>query len=308
MAKVEITALNNDVFGKLIKITNSIVDVMVTVDFGPRIIHCSLSGKDNMFYMDTQKSPLGEIQECYGGDILRLCGGHRVWISPEIMPRCYYPDSLPVDFKEIKNGAEFTAPVEKLNNIQKSITVTLNEDNSEINVVNKIKNCGVWNIEFAPWSITMLDKGGKEIIPMPDRDTGYLSNRSLVLWPYSKMNDKRVYWGDKFITLMQDEKAETPFKLGINNEYGWAAYFNKEQLFFKKFDSVADGNYPDNGCCYETYTNNVMCEMETLGEFVNLTPGDSVSLNEKWNLFECSMIPSDNESDIQNIIEKYKNK
>ena len=307
MAKIQVSKVVDDLFGNCVKITNGIIEVMVTIDFGPRVIHCAVCGKENIFYQDKDKTSLGEVQECYGGDIIRLYGGHRVWISPEEMPRCYYPDNAPVSYKEIENGAIFTAPVEKINYIQKSITIKMAEDEPVIMVDNNVKNLGVWDIELAVWSITQMDKGGIEIIPQTKRETGYLHNRSFVLWPYSVMNDERIYWGKDFLTLKQDEKADGPFKVGLNNENGWGAYFNKGQVFLKFFDPDINGEfYPDNGCCYETYTNEKMLEAECLSQFVVLKPGEDISLNEEWELYEENRVPSGKDEDeIREIMKKY---
>ena len=111
-----ITAYSDAQWGNCVKITNNIIELLVTVDFGPRVIHLSRIGKDNMMYQDLSRSTIGEKLKEYD-DQLRLCGGHRLWISPEVMPRCYYPDSAPVQWEVCGNTVRFTAPVETLNNI-----------------------------------------------------------------------------------------------------------------------------------------------------------------------------------------------
>lgn len=305
MNKIVISNVVDDIFGNCVKMTNGIIELMVTVDFGPRVIHFSTVGRENMFFMDKEKKPLGDFLEIYKGDVHRLYGGHRIWAGPEVMPRCYHPDNLPVACRQVENGMEFTAAVEKENAIQKSMTITLEPDKPFVDISHSIENLGAWEIEFAPWCITMLDKGGKEIMPQPDRKTGYLHNRNFSLWDYSQMNDDRVYWGKEFITIRQDSTKANPFKLGYNNEAGWAAYFNKGQLFFKFFETAIDGLYPDNGCCYETYTNDVMLEVETLGEIQIVAPNETVVHVEQWELYEESAVPSNDENEIKNIISKY---
>lgn len=307
MAKINVSVIDNDIFGKCVKITNGIVEMHVTVDIGPRVIYFSAVGKENMFYQDKEKAPLGEVQPCYDGDITKVYGGHRIWISPEEMPRCYYPDNYPVSYEEIENGVVFTAPVEKVNYIQKVLTVIFDENSSTVKVTNTVKNVGVWNIELAVWSITQVDVGGIEVIPQVKRETGYLHNRSFVLWPYAKMNDDRMYWGNEFLTLCQDENGDGAFKVGLNNENGWGAYFNKGQVFFKFFEPEINGkNYPDNGCCYETYTNEKMLEVECLSQFVTLAPNEETSLCEEWEIHEESETfdPKD-ENKIKEVISRY---
>ncbi len=305
MGKVSSIKWNHEVFGNCVKLTNGIIELVVTLDFGPRVIHFSLVGKENMFYEDQSKGTMGETYKEFGGETIRLYGGHRVWISPEVMPRCYYPDCLPVEMEEIENGAVFTAPVEVWNHIQKSIKITLSEDSSHVKVENFVKNVGAWDIEFSVWCITMMAQGGKEVIKQPSRQSGYLHNRTMSLWPYSEMNDERVFWGKEFITLTQDPTKQNAFKFGINNEHNFGAYFNKHQLFIKTFDTKLDGKYPDNGCSYETFTNGAMLEIETLSELVRVAPYETACQTENWYLHPVENIPSNDEDELKQIMSKY---
>jgi hypothetical protein len=119
------------------------------------------------------------------------------------------------------------------------------------------------------------------------------------------MNDERVYWGKDFITLTQNPNKTNPFKIGLNNEDGWAAYFNKGQVFIKYFTPVIEGYYPDNGCSFETFTNADFLECETLGELIYLESGGESSFTEEWELYEADKIPSDDEKEISVIINQY---
>ena len=262
---ITINRLTDACFGNLVQLTNGVVDVRVSVDYGPRIMHFSRMGLGNMLYNDPAKKALDEKFDEFD-DQLVIYGGHRLWISPEIVPRCYHPDNEAVITTPVNNGMRFTAAVEKGNGIQKMITVVLDENEPFVTVTHTIRNVGLWDIELALWALTMVDKGGQEVMPMPDSISGLLPNRNFSFWEYSEMNDSRVYFGKSFITIIQDAGKKNPFKLGYNNEAGWAAYFNKNQAFIKRFEPTPDGFYPDNGCSYETYVNGAFLEMETLGK------------------------------------------
>ena len=305
MSKVEVSKVRHEVFGNCVRLANGLIELWVTVDFGPRIIRFSRIGKENIFFEDTKMAPLGEYLDAYGGDVVKLCGGHRLWISPEILPRCYYPDNKPVECKEIPGGAEFTPPVEVINGIQKSLTITLDEGKPTVVIDHGIKNCGQWEIELAPWAITVMDKDAVEVVPMPASKTGLLPNRALVLWDYAAMNDSRVYWGKDYITLRQDKTMANPFKFGLYNEAGWCAVFNKGQAFFKYFEPVAEWEYPDGGCNFESYTNGDMLEAESLGALELLQPGEWANHIEEWALYEEDSVPSNDEAEISRVVAKY---
>jgi len=106
-----------------------------------------------------------------------------------------------------------------------------------------------------------------------------------VLWHYTDMSDPRWTWGKKYIQLQQDSSAITKQKAGIFNKQGWIAYSLKGDLFVKKYDVIEGPQYPDYGCNVESYTDENMLEMETLGPLANLAPGGgAVEYVEHWSL------------------------
>jgi len=305
MSKLKINEVRYDVFGNCLVLENGLIELTVALDYGPRILRFSLRGKENMFYNDYEKKPLGDELEIYGGERSILYGGHRIWLSPEILPRCYHPDNLAVTVEKHENGLILKGAVEKHTGIQKIMDIAVTEDAPEIKIDHTIVNHGLWEIELGVWCITMLEKGGKAIIPMPDTKTGLLHNRNISLWDYSDMSDSRVYWGKNYITLTQNPKISQPFKLGLNNEAGWGAYFNKGQVFLKFFEPELNAVFPDNGCCYESYTNDFMLESETLSGIDLLGPGDSISHAEDWEIYEAKDVPGRDENEIKEIMAKY---
>lgn len=282
-----------------IKLSNGIIDVVATTDIGPRIVRFGFENNVNEFNLDPKTIGLK------GGDEYRYYGGHRLWHSPEDRKRTYIPDNDEVDWHEIENGVRLIQKPEKWVNTQKQIDIILSPDESRVRLVHRITNLGAWPIELSAWTITVLNTEGIEIIPQPNKDTDLLPNRQIVLWPYSKMNDKRVYWGEKYIALKQDPNNKAPFKLGINNQEGWAAYARGGHLFVKRYYPQHDATYPDFGVSFETYTNDWMLEIETLSPFTKLQPGETVEHVEEWELYNNVNIKDIDEGAFDEIVEKY---
>ncbi len=133
-------------------------------------------------------------------------------------------------------------------------------------------------------------------------DTVLLPNRMISLWPYTKLNDHRVHWGEKYIMLDQDRNANQAFKIGLPNKDGWAAYANNGHLFVKRFQHVDGVEYPDFGySSFETYTCDYMTEIESLSPLFELEPDCSIEHKEIWNLYDNVKTP-ENETDIDDII------
>ncbi len=84
-------------------------------------------------------------------------------------------------------------------------------------------------------------------------------------------------------------------------ESGWVAALVHDVLFVKYFDYDPCAPYPDFGCNFETFTNEEMLEVESLGPLSLLEPGAVVEHNETWRLF--ADVPSvKDEEDIERRI------
>jgi len=278
-----------------IEVSNGIIDLIAVTDIGPRIIRFGFVGKENEFC---------EVEDqvgTAGGNEWKIYGGHRLWDSPEHKPRTYEPDNFKIEYFEKENGIILRQPVEPNTKMLKEIEIIMSPDKAEVTLLHRITNKGLWPVELSVWSLTVMATGGKEIIPHTAKDTGLLPNRMISIWPYTKLNDPRVYWGEKYITLQQNTNAKTPFKIGLPNESGWAAYLNHGNAFIKKYQHIPNAVYPDFGCSFETYTCDYMTEIESLSPFKKLEPDDFIEHTETWTLFSDVEVVS-SEGDIDKII------
>jgi len=279
-----------------IHISNGIIEAIATTDVGPRIIRFGFSGKENEFC---------EVQDqvgTTGGDEWKIYGGHRLWHSPEDKARTYVPDNSKIEWKKKKNGIKLSQPVEPWTNIKKDMELTMSPDKAEVTVLHKLTNKGAWPVELSLWALSVMAPGGKEIIPQPTGGNMLLPNRMLSLWPYTKLNDPRVYWGEKYIMLKQDTSLTYPFKIGLPNVDGWAAYVNNGHMFVKRYQHIKDAVYPDfSASSYETYTINWMLEMESLSPLIVLKPEESIEHTETWTLYDNVKTP-ENEKEIEEYI------
>jgi len=277
-----------------IRISNGTVELVATTDVGPRIIRFGLVGKENEFYENPEQ--LGKTNS----DQWLAFGGHRLWLAPEAKPRSYHTDSQPVRAVQEGGTLRLVQPVEG-NGFQKEMEISLAPQGTQVTVVHKLTNHNLWDIEVAPWTLTVMAPGGKAILPQepysphPDiPDTPgqvidkrfYLPVRSLVLWSYTNLHDPRFVFARKYLILKQDPAATRPQKIGMSNRQNWGAYLRGGHLFVKKVGYQEGATYPDHGCNFETFTNAAMLELESLGPLAKLPPGGSVCHREDWYLFD----------------------
>ena len=299
-------------YGKCVKLSNGGMELLVTLDIGPHIIRVAKPGGENVMLEDTadkvNKQEFAEVfAEKFGSEsgVWHIYGGHRLWTSPEYLPRTYFPDNVPVECEEVPNGIKVKQVPQQWTQIACSMTVTMAENENKVEILHEVKNVGAWSIQFAPWALSVLAPGGFEVMPMPRRKTGLLSNRKIVLWDYTKMNDPRVTWGDKYITLRQDPNAREAFKFGIDSQHCWAAYFNHGDVFIKQFDTDPEAEYPDGGCNFETYTSEVFLEMESLGALKTVQPEESAFHREQWTFASDVACPENDEEAITRALQPY---
>ena len=271
-----------------LRLSNGLVDLVVTTDVGPRIIR---------FGFVSQVNEVKEYAEMLGrtsGDEWRIYGGHRLWHAPEAEPRSYSPDNGPVAAEEIAGGLRLTQPTEGSTGIQKQMEIRLDPSAARVQVTHRLINRTLWPLEMAPWALSVMAQGGKVIIPLPPRGThpeALAPVNTLTMWAYTDMSDPRWTWGRKYIMLRQDPAASAPQKVGAMVPAGWVAYANHGHLFVKCFAYSAGAAYVDYGCSVETFTNADMLEVETLGPLSKLAPGAAVEHVEEWRLFDGVPMP-----------------
>lgn len=290
-----------------LRISNGEAELVVTLDVGPRVISYRLgNGFNVMKNYDAMMGGTGESE-------WQIRGGLRFWLAPEDLTRTYFPDNRPVDYTELgPTAARFAPPPETEYGVQKEMELRLAAKGSRVEVRLKVTNVGNTPTELAPWAPTVMAPGGMEIIPLPPKrnhpghpsnaksPADYAPNQELILWPYFDFADTRWTFGSRYILLRQDVN-KGPTKIGLAHRMGWVAYLNSGVLFVKRFDYREGAVYPDLGTRYQTFSNEDMLEMETVGELVTLQPGRSAELVESWELFG-NVPPVQSEADVERVI------
>ncbi len=308
---VKISEIKYKNFGRCIRIENAFVEVIVTIDVGPRIIRYSIKGGDNFFYEDKQRKTKHEsktLSDYYGkGACWYLYGGHRVWCAPEYMPETYFPDNARVVYNLIGGRTVcFTPPPQRQNGIQVALEVTLDEYSCDVTVKNRIKNICDHQKTVSVWAVSSLAPGGIEIVPLNNHSSGLLPNKVFSVWPYCNLSDKRIAFSNDLMMLKQEKKVSSNFKIGCDNRRGFSAYILKDAMFVKRFDYIDGAVYPDGGVNYETFVSSNMLEMESLSPLVSVAPGETVTHVEKWDIIDdVRMMRLGDFSSADTLIRKY---
>ena len=279
-----------------LKLSDGNVELIITLDVGPRVIRLGVPGGQNLF-----KENDAEMGKTSGTEWPAF-GGHRFWHAPEVFPRTYAADFDPVEYTWQADVLKLVQKTEPENKIQKEIEVTIRDQ--AVHVKHRLINRNPWPVELAPWCLSVMAAGGRllvpheDFIPHPDVLT---PARPLVLWHFTRMNDPRFTWGDRLIQLREDSQFDSKQKIGIRNSLGWAVYELGPDLFIKSAPLIADANYPDMGCNFEFFTMPGFLEVESLGPLGNLEPDAAVEHVETWWVIPNVNLPEDEASIITTL-------
>ncbi len=276
-----------------IRLTNGLVELVATGAVGPRLIRLGFVGGQNFFNV------IPETAGLTGGSEWHNFGGHRLWHAPEVSPRTYAPDNVPVDHSWDGQTLRL-ANAEPQNGLAKETLVTMSPIAAQVDVVHRITNRSPWAIELAPWALSVMAPGGRAIYPQEEfrpHPECLVPARPLVLWHFTDMTDPRWTWGRKYIQLSQDPAATSKQKVGMLNTAGWAAYVLGAEVFVKRYGFDPSATYPDMGCNTESYTDPEILEIESLGPLTRLEPGATAEHRESWLLSRTECGQAEDEID-----------
>lgn len=263
-------------------------ELTAPLEVGPRIMEMRRPGGDNLFYaFPGQQGGRDEAEH-------QLRGGHRLWHSPEHPVRTYQPDNAAVEVTRRTSGFSLRGATEEKTGLRKSIALDLLSD-EVVRVRHQLDNQGLWPVSCAAWPLTMLQRGGLGVVPLfpkGEHPRDLLPSYSLVPWTYTDFSAPCWQFRPSFIGI-DTTVARTPQKLGITAYPGWSAYWMKGDTFVKYARPLVGKPYPDLGCCFETFCNDALIELETLGQLLDLEPGESTVHDEYWGLLPGLAKPVD---------------
>jgi hypothetical protein len=285
----------------VIRVSNSKIDILISTDFGPRVLFCGLPGGPNHFF--TRQSDLENYHS--QKDCFHFFGGHRLWAAPEHPLLSYIPDNQPVQWRQEDSALVIDHSIVWQDyKIAKQWILQMDPRLAQVQITHKITNLGEQALHIAPWAISQMAPGGLSVMPLPPRGShigNLLPTGSLVLWPYSDLSDPRWRWGYEYIRVQQAPDMAKPLKFGLAADQGWLAYFNHGQLFYKQTQVFTGALYPDRGTPLQIYLDADFLELETLGPLEWVAPNQTIRHQETWRLFD-HCLPPDNDRQTREVL------
>lgn len=265
-----------------LKLSNGEVDVIATTAVGPRILFYGPSNGENIL----AHFPDNSLDTTHG--TWKPYGGHRLWVWPEVFPGSYAPDNDPIEHTADGDlSVLLRQPVDSAG-IQKQIRITLAPTGTNVRLEQTITSHNLWPVDIAPWAISVVQSGIAIVprVPFKTHDEYVPVSQPLALCAFTDLQDPRFTLGLKYILLRADPDRPNSQKFGLRNKQEWCAHLANEILFVKRFSHEEKADYPDYGVNNEIYVEGAFQEVELLGPHRVVEPGESLTLNEDWHLFQ----------------------
>jgi hypothetical protein len=256
--------------------------LVITTDFGPRILHLSTGNSGNILFVDEKK-------ELFKNDWF-IYGGHRLWVAPESKD-VYDADN---NACEVTAGDNDKLEISSYNDTTKlKKTITIAEKNNDFFIRHNLENKGDVLVNGAAWALTCVLPQGTVFFPWGT--TGSWQMKKIIYWKEwmghtTNLKSSQFIEGDDLFLIKPTGEEG---KVGTGGFEGFIGVTAENYTFIKKFQRVAADNYPDDNCAIECYTCDKFIELETLSPMQVIVPGGSICHEEHWLLCSEQIDPED---------------
>lgn len=274
-------------WSRCLELSNGHIRLIATTEVGPRILFCGAPTGPNLFKtFPEQAGKLKPISSHNPSFQWLPWGGHRLWVAPE-GDHCYDPDNQPLQVETLgPDAVRLTGPAEPTHGWQRGMEIHLIPGQPRARIVHRLTALRDLTTPCALWALSIMDAGGTVRIPQPpltEHLGNLLPNRSLIIWPYTSLQDPRLSLGTDRWEIRQDP-ARSACKIGLLHRCGHVDYLNKGWCFTTHFPPVADTPYPDMGANCEIFTNEEILEVESLSALLTPRKGETATHTIEWSI------------------------
>ena len=282
--RMQINKIQYENFGECYECLHNGRKLVISSDFGPRILFFGFSGRKNIFYNDQSKTVGNEDTGWL------IYGGHRLWPAPETSAS-YQPDNSACTIKTSEDIFEISIITGALKK-----TILIQPQGDRFLITHKFSPCGEALISGALWALTCVRPDCTVFFPWGT--SGSWSLKKIIYWQKwidhgSDINSSQYIRGnDLFLIKPSGEEG----KVGTSGYEGFIGAVFSDCTFIKKFRFIEGALYPDEGCALECYTCSLFIELETLSPFCTMIPGHEYTHTEEWILCEKIINPADGQA------------
>ncbi len=266
---------------KALSIDHGNCRMVILSDFGPRIAFWGKKTGENLLFWDSENR---------GRKEWKLRGGHRVWLTTpgaDESEMTYSPDNETCSVEQGEKGLRIWGALDKTNMTRRGIGIEAGEGDRLYvtslgeNAGDMLLSCGLWAL-----TCTLPEEGSSYEFPLGD-GSGWDTFKSV---QFRKWGPCEGRFGDEQFQISRDKLRVKPAGIQAKQMFcipkGEGLMLNKKRPNFrKKAVYERQACYPE-GCNWALYIgpDNFMVEMETMGPFTTLKPGEILEHGELWSL------------------------
>jgi len=259
---------------------------------GPRLAFWGRPGGENLLLWKPGKYFRGEWE---------LMGGHRLWAArpgADEAEETYATDNQPCTVKVSANGFTVTGALDPAQKTRRGLTVTATAD-GRITLDHFLRNESDMLWSGGLWALTCTVPSKKSTYTLPLGDGSSWDYATIVSFRTWGGGHGGVGFGDQQFKFTEDAMELRPSgrenKRMLKADAGIIAWHDpaRKLLFAKHSAYDPAGNYPL-GTNLAVYVGpkNFMVEMETMGAFATLKPGQVLKHRETWLLADAKSAPT----------------
>lgn len=291
---MDIKEIQFENYGKCLQISNGLIDAVITIDFGPRIVRLGPCGGENLLFTDTERRYVirGKDEESLKkSNAFYYYGGHRSALMPYKPDQTFYPDNYPVVYSILSDGVLFTSQKQKTSDMKLEFEVVMGKDATDIMVVHTAENCSKKVQTHGIAAATMISGDGTVVIPQSaESHNKSIPDRMVATWPGTILSDRHIFLNDKYIFLSSEPKNSTPLKIGVNDTSGWGAFIGKKYTIVKRYVHTPQAAYPNFGSSFEAELSSDYAELISLSPIYRIEPGEIIKHVENISIFETGNV------------------
>lgn len=283
-------------WGTAYVVKNDIVTVAIVPELGGRVMQYDLGSHQSIYVHNGNQVPSS------GND---LVGGFRVLPSPQsdfVWPSPPNLDFNPYTCTELVNSTDsvviyLESRIEDSNDpeyathkgLQFKRTITLYKASTRVKVDMTMLNKGTQTVEHGIWDITQSGcKAGSDYWIYFERNPSSNLGGAKGYVQYIHEGTDATQWKPDVAqgNIMGVQYLKKVGKIGADCKAGWIGFVDRTNgyAYVKTFTYQENKTYPDSGASVQVYTyqDYDLVEVEVLGPLEQLSPNDSVKLEENW--------------------------
>lgn len=298
---IEIKQLTLENYGKCVSINNNTVKIIVSVDFGPKIIFWGYLNGENMLFIPYDISEHKEdINQNIPSDIFFKRYGHELMLEYENGKLAFLSSGTTV-YSIFSEGISFSCSNPKLG-LAVNLEIIIQDNTDNIMVIHGIENINQKAQSFSICSSTCVTNDGILLVPQNTENMENFPNRVLSLWQKSNINDSRLYIANEYIRFKNTVNDELPIlKLGLNNKNAWATYAKHGNIFLKHYLHNKKSKYLNFDSSFIIDYRKESLSLKVLSPIYKVQKNEVAKMVEYWSIFPTK-VNFDDHKEIKNFI------